>query len=373
MRRHTRKRSEKIVLFFVKGLGYCRGKGNWFIENLMEVIVLILSTVREKFDQARREIRKVFIGEDDLVTCIFIGFLNAGMGNKPHILITGDTGTGKTTIAKVMGIIFGLERRRVQGHPDLSPDRIIGSVNVLVPDRKFNKGPIFTNVLHVDEIPRILGMTRAALLEAMEEGKVTIEEKNRTYDLPKPFIVIATQNPSSYGDSQPLGPQENDRFLLSYFIQWPSEDVRAEIVSLHIAPPKERSVPKKVFGREELFAIAKEVAKVHISQVVVDYVIAITRQLNPELSSTEGVMKGDNSLVKRYPPNRPALDLTTSARALAFLRGDSEVTDKHVDWLVPFALPHRIETVGYQELKHGQIEKLSRGIIVSAKEEMIQP
>lgn len=323
--------------------------------------------ILQKFERAEREIRKVFLGEDDLVRCFFICFASAGISENPHMLLTGDTGTGKTKLTKSLAQVFGLEKRRISGHSELLPSDIIGETDILAPGRPFIRGPVFTNLLQSDEHNRIPPKSRAALLEGMAEGQVTVVGIAEPMALPKPFIVIATQNPASYGDSAPLRPQENDRFLLSYFMQWQEEEIR-EAVLRHFADFDEGTMLDQVFLPGELLKVSQNVKHVFVSQVIRKYIVVLTSMLNSKHSTLLRVQ--DRKMVNDFPPIRPMQDTLTAARALAFLLGKNEVGITEVDWVVPFSLPHRIETAGREELTSGEIHELMDDIRKEAKKIM---
>ena len=187
-------------------------------------------------DTLRARLRGVILGKEDVIELLLVGVLAGG-----HVLLDDVPGVGKTTLAKALATVLGLDFSLVQFTPDLLPGDILGS-QVLNPQEgsfRFLKGPVFTEVLLADEINRASPRTQSALLEAMSEGQVTVE--GTTWPLPRPFFVLATQNPVDFQGTYPLPEAQLDRFLLRLSLGYPSHAEALKMLFAHQhADPLER-------------------------------------------------------------------------------------------------------------------------------------
>jgi len=179
------------------------------------------------FEKLREEMRKKIIGLDDVIRDLFLSFICRG-----HIILEGVSGLAKTTLAKTFSQCIGLDFSRIQGTPDLIPSDITGGevYDINLGDFKYIPGPIFSNVVLIDEINRMSPKTQSALLEAMEEYSVSVGRK--TYPLPTPFMVIATQNPVEFEGVNPLPIAQLDRFMIKSNIDYLSEEEELEVLIL---------------------------------------------------------------------------------------------------------------------------------------------
>lgn len=212
------------------------------------------------------EMGKVIKGKNDVMVKIITAILASG-----HILLEDNPGLGKTTLAKTLSKATSLDQKRIQFTPDTMPSDIVGySVfNQQLNQMKFDKGPVFTNLLLADEINRTSSKTQAAMLEAMAEGMVTVD--NQSYDLPVPFITIATQNPITSGGTQALPDSQLDRFMVKLSMGYPDLRSQVEMIIEDNGEDPINTV-NQVLSVDELIAMRKEVAETYISYEVAEYI-----------------------------------------------------------------------------------------------------
>ncbi len=245
------------------------------------------------------------------------------------VLIEDVPGVGKTTLAKALAKSIDAKFRRVQFTPDLLPADILGSsiYNPVSGNFKFDPGPVFCNILLADEINRASPRTQSALLEAMNENQATIE--GRRYPLPKPFIVIATENPIEFHGTYPLPEAQLDRFLVRFGIGYPAVEVEVDILKSHAhSEPIDRIQP--VLQLEQVRQIQQEAANVHVDESILEYIVDIVH-----------TTRRDNRL-KLGISTRGTLMLSQAARARAYFQKRDYVIPDDVLWIVPYVLPHRI-------------------------------
>lgn len=248
-----------------------------------------------------------------------------------HILIEDLPGLAKTLMAKSFAKALGLEFKRVQFTPDLLPSDIIG-VNVFnqkTLEFEFKKGPVFTNILLADEINRAPPKTQSALLEAMQEKQVTVEGK--TYQLPRPFIVIATQNPIEQEGTYPLPEAQLDRFLVRLRVGYPSKEDEKEILRRRIERKQEEVEIDTVLSPEELLEMQREIEDVYVSEAIIEYITSIVWATREDRKNIEvGVSP------------RGSLALLKLSRAYAAIEGRDYVIPDDVKAVAVPALSHRI-------------------------------
>lgn len=268
-----------------------------------------------------------------------------------HLLIEDLPGVGKTTLALSVAKILGLSFSRIQGTSDLIPSDITGAslYNKRLEAFEFHKGPIFANVVLVDEINRMSPKTQSALLEPMEEEQVTVD--GVTYELPRPFFLIATQNPIEHYGTFPLPEAQLDRFLMKISIGYPPRELEREILKRG-SLKEELSGISAVFRAEEILRIQREVKEIYVSEKVFDYILDI-------VSTTRGSPYLEVGL-----STRGALSLLLSARARAYLYGRDFVLPEDVKELSSSVLTHRLIFKAEYE---GEKERLVKGMIESLK------
>ncbi len=286
---------------------------------------------REKIEQ---ELGRVIIGQKDAVEEILITLLAGG-----NCLITGVPGLAKTLMVRAIAGIFDLDFHRIQFTPDLMPADITGT-EILIDgengrELQFVKGPVFTNVLLADEINRTPPKTQAALLEAMQEKQVSVGGTSR--DLPKPFFVLATQNPIEMEGTYPLPEAQLDRFLLNVFIDYLPEEDEVKVVSETTSRVDAQTSP--VFKAEDVLRIQSVVRKVPVADSVVRYAVRLAASSRPGQANTPDFV---NEWINWGAGLRAGQALIIGAKARALLQGRSHVTPDDVKALAVPVLRHRI-------------------------------
>ncbi|MEZ4269160.1 MAG: MoxR family ATPase [Myxococcota bacterium] len=290
-------------------------------------------------DAVRREIAKVYIGENDTVELLLIALFSRG-----HVLLEGVPGIAKTTLVKAFARTLGCEFSRIQFTPDLLPADITGTNVLDLRDHTFalRKGPLFAHVVLGDEINRAPAKTQSALLEAMQEDQVTIE--GRTERLPAPFIVLATQNPVEQEGVYVLPEAQVDRFMFKVLLDYPDFAQERRILATYNTPV-EPVAP--VLSPAEILAVAAMAERVHISPGLLDYIVRLVQHTRV------------HSAVLLGASPRASLALMRCSKVAAFLRGRSHVLPDDIRALVPPIFGHRIILTPEAEL-----DRLSPAMVV---------
>lgn len=304
----------------------------------------MISLHKSKVDKFLKSISNVVKGHEGNIKLLFASFLSNG-----HVLLEGLPGMGKTTLSLAFARLLGLEFKRIQGTSDMLPADITGTFIPQGKDGKmiFLKGPVFSDILLVDEINRMNPRTQSALLEAMEEGHVTVE--GHTYALSPLFFVIATQNPvESYG-TFPLPASQLDRFMLRIQIdRVPEEierqilkegDLRARIKELH-----------PVFSKDELLSMKDEVRKVTLSKEIEDYVFTLGRAIR------------SNPIFSDELSTRALLHLVKLAKSFAYIDGREYVIPDDVKTVFRPVVIHRIALHMVMREKERLIDEIQNSI-----------
>ena len=270
-------------------------------------------------------VEQAIIGKREAVEMVLFALLADG-----HVLIEDLPGLGKTLLARSFAQVCAMDFARIQFTPDLIPSDITGAS---IYDRSsgsltFEPGPIFTNILLADEINRAPGKTQAALLEAMEERQVTLE--NTTRQLDSPFLVLATQNPIEYEGTYPLPEAQLDRFLVRVTIGYPSEDAERDILLERSRRRSERIELEPVCDRQALRAMQAAIEEVHVAPPLAEYAVAIARATRDSPQLTVGASP------------RGSLALMKLARARAAYLGRDFVTPDDIKAVSIPALAHRL-------------------------------
>jgi MoxR-like ATPase len=278
----------------------------------------------EKIALLRASIEGVIRGKSDVVELALVTLFAGG-----HLLIEDVPGVGKTTLAQALARSFDCSFQRIQFTSDLLPSDIVG-LQVFNQQRgqfEFKPGPIFANVILADEINRTTPKTQSALLEAMAEGHVTVEQQ--TYSLPRPFIVIATQNPVEHHGTYPLPESQLDRFMMRIRMGYPGAGDEKEILRRHSLNSSVDHISPVMSG-EDVVALQREVRNVRVDDSLVDYLLSIVRATRQAEILDLGVSP------------RGSLALYHAAQALAFIRGRDYVIPDDIKQLAIPVFAHRV-------------------------------
>jgi len=287
-----------------------------------------------QFDPVRAHIASRIIGQEKLVNSMLICLLSNG-----HMLVEGMPGLAKTTAVKALAEAIEGDFHRVQFTPDLLPSDLIGT-DIYIQDRasfEFRAGPLFHNVLLADEVNRAPAKVQSALLEAMAENQVTVGQ--RTYPLPRLFMVLATQNPIEQEGTYHLPEAQLDRFLMHVWVDYPNRQEELAILELdsrqQATPPRP---PRAVMPQDEIFAARAEVAKMFLDTKLYSYIVDFV-----QASRKPGAYDADLERWCRFGASpRASIALARCARADAWLRGDRYVTPEHIQAVAPDVLRHRL-------------------------------
>jgi MoxR-like ATPase len=275
-------------------------------------------------DRIRENILKVIVGKDEVIDLALVAILCEG-----HLLLEDVPGTGKTTLAKSIAVSLGCSFSRIQFTPDLLPSDVTGIYyfNQKRQEFEYRPGPLMAQVVLADEINRATPRTQSALLEAMQERQVTVDIETKR--LPRPFLVLATQNPIELEGTFPLPEAQVDRFLMRLSIGYPSETEENDIL-LRFEQVNPLDVLQPVVDPETITRMQREVRTVKVEQSVREYVVKVARATR------------DHDEVDLGASPRGTMALYQTSQALAAVRGRSFVLPDDVKFLAPYVLTHRI-------------------------------
>lgn len=301
--------------------------------------------ISEVASRLRENIQKVIVGKDDVINLTLVAVLTEG-----HLLLEDVPGIGKTTLARALATSLGCTFRRIQFTPDLLPSDVTGLNWFNQKDQvfEFRPGPIITQVLLADEINRATPRTQSALLEAMQERQITID--GVSHQLPRPFLVMATQNPVELEGTFPLPEAQVDRFLLRSVIGYPSEDEESTILErFREHDPFPELSP--VTAPEEILALQQERREIRIEASVRDYVVAVARATR------------EHPEIELGASPRATLALYWASQAWAGIKGREYVLPDDVKFLAPHVLTHRLMISPQAQLRGRQPEELVADIV----------
>jgi MoxR-like ATPase len=285
----------------------------------------------EKLEQALFEIRRVIAGQEEMLERVLVCLLAGG-----HVLIEGVPGLAKTLTIKTTAAVLGGSFQRVQFTPDLVPSDLVGT-RVYRPDRaefETELGPVFCNFLLADEINRAPAKVQSALLEVMQEQQVTIG--HNTFEVPRPFLVLATQNPIESEGTYPLPEAQVDRFMLKVLVDYPSHDEELTVVSRSLEAAPELA---RVLSLEDLQELQQQVAAVYVDPALISWTVDIaTATRRPRAHGLDDV--ADYVAFGASP--RGPISLVSAGRALAVIRGRDYVVPGDLESLVRDAFRHRL-------------------------------
>jgi MoxR-like ATPase len=296
------------------------------------------AAIQEKLSQLKNlksAIAQAIVGQDEVIEQLLIGLLAGG-----HCLLEGVPGLGKTLLVRSLGQALDLEFRRIQFTPDLMPSDILGT-EILEEDHgtgkrhfKFQKGPVFTNLLLADELNRTPPKTQAALLEAMQEH--TVSYAGVTHALPEPFFVLATQNPLEQAGTYPLPEAQLDRFLLHIRVDYPSE-AEERLILQQTTGVSAANVPRVMQG-DAILSLQKLVREVHLGEDVLHWINRLVRASRPQENTSLDIQKW----VKWGAGPRAGQALVLASKARALIHGRFAATREDVRALAAPVLRHRL-------------------------------
>ena len=317
--------------------------------------------VNERLQKARdaivSEVRKLIIGQDETLELIMIALFTGG-----HCLITGVPGLAKTLLVRTLSEILDLDFNRIQFTPDLMPSDITGT-DVIEEDRttgkrvmEFIKGPLFANVILADEINRTPPKTQAALLEAMQEHRITAGRE--TYQLDEPFFVLATQNPIELEGTYPLPEAQLDRFMFNIVMDYLSEDQEVQVVTKTTG--NLNPTLHQVVSGADVLAFQRLVRKVFVSREVASYAVRLVRATRPADPSAPDFVK---NWVNWGAGLRASQYLILGGKARAVLSGRANVSLKDIQALALPVLRHRVLTNFFAESEKVKSEDIIRRLL----------
>lgn len=286
-----------------------------------------LTELIESIEKVRAEVKKIIVGQGNIIDMMIAAVLANG-----HILIEGVPGLAKTLLAKIIARTISADFSRIQFTPDLMPSDILGTsvFNMKISEFEFNRGPIFSNIILIDEINRAPAKTQSALFEAMEERQVTVD--GITYQLDNPFTVFATQNPIEHEGTYKLPEAQLDRFIFKVEMDYPSPDEEAKILlDLHSRKNiNDLNLIQPVFTKEKLQQLREKVRSAHLDEKVAAY---ITQIVNKTRNNSDLYLGGSP---------RASISIMIGAKAFAAINGRDFVTPDDVKMVVYPTLRHRI-------------------------------
>jgi len=286
-----------------------------------------LAELNEAVQLLREQIKKIIVGQDEMVKLIIVALLADG-----HVLIEGVPGVAKTLTAKLVAKSLAVHFSRIQFTPDLMPSDVLGTP-VFNPGGgtfEFKKGPLFSNIVLIDEINRAPAKTQAALFEVMEEKQITVD--GRTYPMQAPFMVLATQNPIEQEGTYRLPEAQLDRFLFKIVVPYPSEREEMEILTQfhQMGNADVLSAVRSVLHAQQIISIRQQVKNILIEEKLLQFIAKLTHQTRNHKSIYLGASP------------RASLAVMNASKALAAMNGRDFVTPEDILEVVPSVLRHRI-------------------------------
>lgn len=307
-----------------------------------------LSELSQSVDKIKNEIAKVIVGQDAMVEMLIVAIFSKG-----HVLIEGVPGVAKTLIAKLLARSIDSRFSRIQFTPDLMPSDVVGTsvFNPKNTEFEFRRGPVFSNLVLIDEINRSPAKTQAALFEVMEERQVTIDGK--TYPMDEPYLVLATQNPIEQEGTYRLPEAQLDRFLFKIVVGYPN--LEEEIKILQFNQKDELNVQlnsiEKVLHADQIISLRQLVRQVHVEDKVVTYLA----QLAQETRSNPSLFLGASP--------RASVAMLTASKALAAIRGRDFVTPEDIKLIAVPSLRHRLILTPEREMEGVNVDDVIRQIV----------
>ncbi len=319
----------------------------------------MLQEMIDKVKACEAEIGKGIIGQRAIIRQVLLAILSDG-----NVLLEGVPGLGKTELVKAISKVLSTSFSRIQFTPDLMPADVTGT-NLIIKEEgnnvfQFEPGPVFANIVLADEINRATPKTQSALLEAMQEKTVTVGKT--TYELPKPFMVLATQNPIENEGTYPLPEAQLDRFLFKLLVEFPSKDELKEIMDITITNQKVEL--HSVMNGEDIIAIRTAIKDMPISDAVMDYALSLVVATHPEDANAPEVTK---KYVANGASPRAAQAIVKTAKARAFMEGRYNVAFEDIQFVAYPALRHRL-ALNFEAISDGvSADDVIREIMAAVK------
>ncbi|MCB1169162.1 MAG: MoxR family ATPase [Leptospiraceae bacterium] len=307
--------------------------------------------MRDAFRKLKEQMSEVYVGQLDLIRGILAALFGGG-----HALIEGVPGLGKTLLVRTLGSILGCEFNRIQFTPDLMPSDITGSHIYDQKEQKFvfYRGPVFTNLLLADEINRAPAKTHSALLEIMQEARITVD--NSTFEVDEPFFVMATQNPVESEGTYNLPEAQLDRFLVKLYIDYPEESEETSIYTQHAGrgePEPEKLKP--VMTAKGVLKAMQLCEKVTLSESIIEYITRLVRETRKRIEVQLGCSP------------RAGIALIRTSRVLALMNGRDYVIADDIKEMAPACFRHRLILTPESEVEGMKPDDIVHSILESVE------
>ncbi|AEV98361.1 magnesium chelatase [Niastella koreensis] len=309
-----------------------------------------LSALQQSVQTLKQEIGKVIVGQEQMVELLLAAVLADG-----HVLIEGVPGVAKTLTAKLLSKSISVGFSRIQFTPDMMPSDVIGTTIFNPKDStfQFNKGPIFSNIVLIDEINRAPAKTQAALFEVMEERQITVD--GHSYQLSVPFMVVATQNPIEQEGTYHLPEAQLDRFLFKINVSYPSAEQEFRIVLQHHQQNLNEMINQvsTVLSATQVSELRKQVRSIHVEEKLINFITTIVANTRNHKSIYLGASP------------RASIGILNGAKALASMRGRDFVTPDDIIYVIPPVLRHRIVLTPEKEMEGASTDDVIQQIVAS--------
>jgi MoxR-like ATPase len=309
-----------------------------------------LSALQQSVQTLKQEIGKVIVGQEQMVELLLAAVLADG-----HVLIEGVPGVAKTLTAKLLSKSISVGFSRIQFTPDMMPSDVIGTTIFNPKDStfQFNKGPIFSNIVLIDEINRAPAKTQAALFEVMEERQITVD--GHSYQLSVPFMVVATQNPIEQEGTYHLPEAQLDRFLFKINVSYPSAEQEFRIVLQHHQQNLNEMINQvsTVLSATQVSELRKQVRSIHVEEKLINFITTIVANTRNHKSIYLGASP------------RASIGILNGAKALASMRGRDFVTPDDIIYVIPPVLRHRIVLTPEKEMEGASTDDVIQQIVTS--------
>lgn len=309
---------------------------------------LDLEAIQQKIDLVKKEIGQVVIGQKQLIDLMIVALLSDG-----HVLIEGVPGIAKTLTSKLMAKTLGIGFSRIQFTPDLMPSDVVGTsvFNMKSGEFEYKKGPVFSNVILIDEINRAPAKTQAALFEVMEEYQVTVD--GQTHPMSLPFLVLATQNPVDQEGTYRLPEAQLDRFIFKAVVDYPSTEDEVALLNNVNANKKHDDVKNinEVISAAEIAEFRDIVIKVHVEEKLITYIAQIVAETRENPSLYLGASP------------RASIALLKASKALAIINGRDFVTPEDIKFLSKPVLRHRVILTPEREMEGKTTDEIIEMIV----------